>query len=209
MKEKEEKMPSTEVDVEKSYIKAVEKKVERVKEAVLSQAKNIDTENDAEKKLSLRHRAVCQMAAIGFTPVQIAEQIGLSKERVSLILRSTTGRREVEKLQNELFFKDPKRMFLAEVPKAFKKVKKILHSKEARDSEVLKAADMIFDRAMGKPTQEIQHEGSAIRQLFEALDKASNPEVKKVESVVIDAEFKEVKKEEQKDEIDQWLDENL
>lgn len=191
-----------------SYLDAVTNKVDDSKAKTQALVKRIPTEKGI-KQITLRHRAICQMAALGFTPKHISEQIGISKERVSAILRSESGKAAVIALQNELFFKDPRKMFLAEVPRAFRKLKKVLHSDETRDSDILKAADMVFDRAMGKPTQEIHHEGSAIRQLFEALDAKNNPKVIEVESKVVDAEFKEVSKEEQKDEMDQWLDDNL
>lgn len=169
-----------------------------------------------EAPISARVKAVCHMAAIGFNKKEIAVSLGIPENRIGAVLGSKSAKAQIDKIQHDLFFADPQKMFRTEVPRAFRRVKKVLYGKEARDNDVLKAADMIFDRALGKPKQEVQHEASSIKQLFEMLDK-QNAEQKPVviEATVVksdieDASFTEVKPEsEAKDDMDKWLMDNL
>lgn len=165
---------------------------------------------DKDQKLSYRTRAMVHMAAMGFSRKEISAHFGINPSRVSAVLGSASAKREILRLQDEMFFKNPQRMFMAEVPKAFRQVKKLLHGKQTKDAVKLQAANTVFDRALGKPVQEIKHEGNAIRELFLAMDKRSAG-VETVRSGVVDAEFTEVSVETKKsdDPMDNWLDENL
>jgi hypothetical protein len=169
-----------------------------------------------EAPVSARVKAVCHMAAIGFNKKEIAVSLGIPENRVGAVLSSKSAKAQIDKIQHDLFFSDPQKMFRVEVPRAFRRVKKVLYGKEARDGDVLKAADMVFDRALGKPKQEVQHEASSIKQLFEMLDKQSQAdkpqviEAKIVNKDIEDASFTEVKTEsEPKDDMDKWLEDNF
>lgn len=167
--------------------------------------------------VSARAKAVCHMAAIGFTNKEIAVSLAIPENRVKAVLGSRSARAMIDKIQHDLFFSDPQKMFRTEVPRAFKRIRKVLYGEKTKDGDVLKAADMIFDRALGKPKQEVQHEASSIRQLFEMLDKqndaAQKPtiiEAKVVNQDIQDAEIVEVNSEtEPKDDIEKWIKDNL
>lgn len=190
----------------------VEEKVKTYKEKVDEQVATLK-----EAPVSARVKAVCHMAAIGFNKKEIAVSLGIPEGRVGAVLSSKSAKAQIDKIQHDLFFADPQKMFRTEVPRAFRRVRKVLYGEKTKDNDVLKAADMIFDRALGKPKQEVQHETSSIKQLFEMLDKQSQTETKIIEvkvspvagEEVQDAEFKEKQQDPTKDDMDAWLDENL
>jgi hypothetical protein len=153
------------------------------------------------------------MAAIGFNRKEIAVSLGIPEGRVTAVLSSKSAKAQIDKIQHDLFFADPQKMFRTEVPRAFRRIRKVLYGEKTKDGDVLKAADMIFDRALGKPKQEVQHETSSIKQLFEMLDKQNQSSIIEVKpnpvEPVVDAEFKEKTDEQPKDDMDSWLVENL
>jgi predicted transcriptional regulator len=157
---------------------------------------------------SKRVLVAIRMIALGFTKRETAQYLGITEARLREITKSKSVQKEIDRISSDLFVQNPQKLFQMALPSAFRKVKKLMQSAQ-KESVQLAAASMIFDRALGKPTQEIKHEGSGIRQLLEALDK------KNVETLqpkdIIEAEFKEVSEQivEKKDELDQWLDENL
>jgi hypothetical protein len=193
----------------KSMKQVVEQKVKTYKEKVDEQ---VELLKDAP--ISARVKAVCHMAAIGFNKKEIAVSLGIPEGRVGAVLSSKSAKAQIDKIQHDLFFADPQKMFRTEVPRAFRRIRKVLYGEKTKDGDVLKAADMIFDRALGKPKQEVQHETSSIKQLFEMLDKQNQEttiEVKavKTDQPIEDAQFKEKTEEKPKDDMDAWLLENL
>jgi len=195
----------------KSMKDAVEAKVKTYKQKVDEQVAALK-----DAPVSARVKAVCHMAAIGFNKKEIAVSLGIPENRVGAVLSSKTAKAQIDKIQHDLFFADPQKMFRTEVPRAFRRIRKVLYGEKTKDGDVLKAADMIFDRALGKPKQEVQHETSSIKQLFEMLDKQSQEQSAVIEvkskplaEPIQDAEFKEKQEEKSKDDIDAWLSENL
>lgn len=195
----------------KSMKDVVEAKVKTYKEKVDEQVAVLK-----DAPVSARVKAVCHMAAIGFNKKEIAVSLGIPENRVGAVLSSKTAKAQIDKIQHDLFFADPQKMFRTEVPRAFRRVRKVLYGEKTKDNDVLKAADMIFDRALGKPKQEVQHETSSIKQLFEMLDKQNQEQsqaievtAKPVQEPIEEAQFKEKQEEQPKDDIDTWLSENL
>lgn len=161
------------------------------------------------KPMSVRTSAMIRMAAIGYTKKQIAKDLNLSETRVYHILSSSGAKREIERIQNEFFFNEPQKAFKARLPKAFKAIDRLL-SPKAKESSQLLASKEVFDRAMGKSVQPVEHTGSAIKELLMAMDKKNRQE-EAIEAGfdIVDAEFREVKTEEKKDEFDLLLDKIL
>ena len=190
-----------------------------MKEVVASKVKTYKEKVDEqvaalkEAPISARVKAVCHMAAIGFNKKEIAVSLGIPESRVGAVLSSKSAKAQIDKIQHDLFFADPQKMFRTEVPRAFRRIRKVLYGEKTKDNDVLKAADMIFDRALGKPKQEIQHETSSIKQLFEMLDKQNQAPAVEAKPVspdqVIDAEYTVKTQEQPKDDMDSWLLENL
>src|ERR1035437_261943 len=166
-------------------------------------------ENTAEKS-SYRMAAMIHMAVLGWSPKEIALQLKITPTRVSAVLNSKSAKEQIYKGQQELFVKDPQKMFLNILPEAVNTARKIMKSKTTTASVRTDAAFKFMDRALGKPVQEIKHEGNAIRELFAALDKRNRGEEEvTIKKDAIDAEFKEIKSDVGKDPLDSWLDENL
>lgn len=170
----------------------------------------IDQERNPATKQSYRSVAIIKMAILGWSPKQISEYLGLTPQRVSTILNSKSGKDQVRIGQHEMFTKNPQQMFLDILPDAVNTAKRAMKDKKTTTSVRVDAAFKFMDRALGKPLQEIKHEGNAIRELFMALDRKNRGEDESgSKENAIDAEFKEVKSDVNIDPIDKWVDENL
>jgi predicted transcriptional regulator len=154
--------------------------------------------------VSMRHRAICHMAALGIKVNKIAQTMGINPSRVSTILNSPKGREMVQEIQTEFFTNDPAAVFRAMAPKAARVVYKIMNTVEEKGSTRLAAASTILDRAYGKPQQEIKHEGSLVKDLFAQLD-AEKKAIRTEGRTITDAEIVEPVL----DATDQWVKENL
>lgn len=150
--------------------------------------------------VSLRHRAICHMAALGIKTNKIAQTMALSAPRVSAILNSPEARELVKEIQAEFFTAEPQAVFRSMAPKAARVIYRIMGNSEEKGSTRLAAASAILDRAYGKPQQEIKHEGSLVKELFAQLDHERKT-INTVSREVTDAEVVE-------DEVDKWCKEN-
>lgn len=145
-----------------------------------------------------RLRAVIYLSAWGMDPTEISSKLGMDLKWVKNTLKSKSVQAEVHKVQDELFMKNPEKIFQKLLPKAIRTTHKILRSSLEKGSTRLAAANMIMDRALGKPTQEIKHEGSMIRSLIEQMDRMNNGPIiettKSVEEAILSDEglFKEI-----------------
>lgn len=155
-------------------------------------------------------RACIHFAALGYSQKDIARHLGISAGRVSAIMKSQSCQSEIERLQKEFF--DPDKIFKQILPEAVKVTRRIMNRASAKDSDKLTAASQFMDRALGKAKQTMEVQGSAIKDLFAALDKSRN--TPHYLTPPIEAEFNEVsdKKEspkENQDSMDEWLDQHL
>ena len=180
---------------------------EKKQETLTNLAEELKKPVDEMTRNAFRIKAMVNMLALGFTKKEIAEQLSIPLSRVNMIFSSESAKKEVQRIQEKFFFVDPQKMFMSKVPRAFREVSKLMEGKKTKEAVKLQAANTIFDRALGKPVQEIKHEGSAIKDLFLALDQRKNAE----ESKTIEATYHEVKEETKTSEepFDVWLNENL
>lgn len=167
---------------------------------------------------------IVYLAAQGRSAVEIADSLGISKDTVRLKLTNERMQFEIKHLRYKLFGKDHRKRFSEILPHAIDATEKILRDPLTKERTRFAAAQEIFDRALGKPKQTIEHEGSLIRALIEKLDgKSDNERV----GGVIDAEIvpelapppinpnETVRPDKSKnpnlhmDPIDQWAKENL
>lgn len=173
----------------------------------------------ATDELSHRHKLICYMASLGFDYRHIANQVGVSETTVSHTCNSQAGRLEIERLQGQIFGEDPQRRFKKLLNDAISTTEEIMSDPSEKGSVRLAAANTVMDRAMGKPKQEVEHKTSSIRALFERLDAMDRqPAIeltpqKQVSSNEIEGELvteaAPPKEEPPKDEIDQWIEDNL
>jgi predicted transcriptional regulator len=165
----------------------------------------------AAQSLSFRVKAACHLAAFGMSNKDIAEQLNLSKERVSTILNGPSAKYHIEKLQKEMFMGDATKAFQAMVPKALRTTRRLL-SKNAKEAVQLGAAREVFDRTYGKPKQTVEHQGSALKELFSELDRRDKAKagIGDATEGIIDAEFHAISDaDDDRDEMDRLLDDIL
>jgi hypothetical protein len=188
---------------------SVQDALKEKREESLRKIEEINKLPDRAKPMAFRTRAIIHMTAMGVTKKEIARQMNLSEARIHHILSSESAKKEVERIQHEWFFQDPQKMFRAMVPKAAKRLNKLI-SKEEKGSTQLGAIGMVLDRALGKAVQPVEVGGSAIKELLMALDKNNRPKEDKPGSTdIVEAEYKEIQPTQTKDDMDSWLDENL
>ena len=164
---------------------------------------------DPDAKSSIRTHAIIRAAAVGWGTKDIAQFVGLTPNRVSKILSSQSAKQAIYAIQEQMFTKDPQKMFMEILPESFRTARKVMRDKKTTQAVKVDTAFRFMERALGKPVQQVEHSGNAIRELFTALDKLNRGEsnVEKKDNIV-DAEFKELKQE-KKDSMDEWLDDNL
>lgn len=161
--------------------------------------------------VSARTNAIIHMYAMGAKQKDIALKLNLSVARIQAILASEGAKKEVSRIQKEIFYDDPKAAFQAMIPNALKAHKRLLKP-SAKEASQLGALKEVYERTWGKAVQPIEHGGSGIKELLMALDKKNRPEEQKAHSgdgsEPIEADFKEISSEKPKDDLDQWLDAN-
>lgn len=120
---------------------------------------------------SARTKAILYLAAMGQKPADISRQLGVTASRVSVLINSESGKKEIDRLQYELFIRDPQKMFLKILPDAVRTAQEVMGDFGQKGSVRADVAFRFMDRALGKPKETVQHEGGfSIRHLFEQLD---------------------------------------
>lgn len=127
------------------------------------------------RTLSHRARNVVFLAAGGARAEDIAEQTNLSLFRVQLILGSDRGLEEVKRLKWKMHGESSKAQFEALLPAAIDTVHEVMGSRRLPARTRLSAAQIIMDRALGKPkeTVDVNH-NNPLRQLYEELRQKRN-----------------------------------
>lgn len=163
-----------------------------------------------------------KLAACGVPLAAIAEDVGLSDREVSIILNDEKGKFEIRHLQHKYFQHDPQKRFKAMATRA-EDVAADLMDETQRPNIRLAAAQVVLDRAHGKPPQTLEVGTSTIRTLFEQLDKRTfeapqrnapveEPVAREVFDVgeIRECDSNEVVPERQNpNDVDTWIDENL
>ena len=161
-----------------------------------------------------RHMPIAYLAATGLKLSEIAQATGFSEGRLSTLLKSDSMVLEIRRIQFEIYGADPKRKIQQLVPQAIETTQAIMEDVQVKPAIRLQAASSILDRGLGRPQQNIEVNGSSIRQLLDRLDKIEGSKV--IDAVVNDApvcentEVKEVTPQSDapsfaRDEVDEWV----
>jgi hypothetical protein len=118
-----------------------------------------DTDPQKEKPV---HRMMAYMAVTGKTNVEIAEETGYSKQRVSQILSAPETRALIAKLVAETHGDDISDLLKGAALDGLLVIKSIACDEKASDSVRLKAAADLVDRWRGKSVQHIQTSHSKV-----------------------------------------------
>lgn len=122
------------------------------------------------KPLSNQQEVITFLAAQGQKTSEIASALGLKPATIRNILKDEKVAFEVRRLRYKLFGKGVKQRFDELVPLAQEAVAEILENPNSKAQLRFQAAQEVMDRALGKPKQTVEHEGSIIKALYDKLD---------------------------------------
>lgn len=176
----------------------------------------------APVRLSPRHHYLAHLRAMGMSIADIAKRTGYEQLNLSSLFNGSRMQTYVREIQKKYFEDSANNIFKAHLHETFETQLGIMRDTDEKGGIRLQAANAIQDRALGKPTQTINNEGSLIREIYEQLQReksqiievASENDPKpedeftaKTEQATPDEPAPEKKKE--IDPIDRWLEENL
>jgi len=145
-------------------------------------------------KEKYRHKVICYLKAIGFKNRDIQRTLNCSLGEVYKVIKSQSGQDEIERVQREIFVNEPAKMFDAILPEAIKVAVNAMMSKKVNTSIRVDAAFKFMDRALGKPSQTIEHKGNLVKELITKISNENNTDQP------LDADFFVVQTEEEKKE---------
>lgn len=117
-----------------------------------------------------RMQVLAYLAACGKKVTDIAEELGMSQPEVSNILSTERMQFEVNSLKYKMFGQDVQKRFKEILPKAVDVAYEVMVDEKAKPALRLSSAINFMDRALGKPTQQVEVGGSLIKELFDRLD---------------------------------------
>ena len=129
-----------------------------------------------------RVRLICYLKAIGMRNKDIASSVGCSPAEVGRILKSESAQAEIERIQHEIFVSQPAKMFESILPQAVRIAVNAMMSRKTKASVRVDAAFKFMDRALGKPTQTVEHNTNLVRELITKISQSE-------ESTALDADF--------------------
>lgn len=141
-----------------------------------------------------QHRAklICYLKAIGFKNKDIAAAIGGTTAEVLRVLKSESAQDEIERVQQQIFVAEPAKMFETILPSAVRIAVNAMMSRKTKTSVRVDAAFKFMDRALGKPTQTVEHNTNLVRELITKIADDTKTEP------ALDADFVVVQNEEGK-----------
>lgn len=139
-----------------------------------------------------RRRVICYLKAIGFKNKDIKNTLHCTYAEIKRVCESESGKAEIERVQREIFVNEPQKMFEAILPEAIKVAVNAMMSKKVNTSIRVDAAFKFMDRALGKPTQTVEHKTNLVRELITKISNDPNA------SEPLDADFIVVQNEEGK-----------
>lgn len=121
------------------------------------------------------HRRIVTLKEQGYENKEIAEALGVSRNQVSQIVRQPWARQHMIETMQKDVSQEIKNFLEGEVLGSLKVIRDIRDDANATRMEKLKAAEMLADRTLGKPTQpfSVPHAGKPVSQMTDAeLDAA-------------------------------------
>lgn len=153
------------------------------------------------KKESHVHEALIYMAASGATNKQIADDLGFTQSRISIILSKPSLKEKVRKVQEELWGDSAEKRFKNLLPKAIDTWERILNDTSEKSALQSDVASKVADRVLGKPKQEVSVAGNLLGDLISRLDQQQTRDV--TDSV------SDLKIEKRKDDAEKFFDDFL
>ena len=117
-----------------------------------------------------RTKVICYLKAIGFKNQDIRKTLNCSLYEINKVTQSASAQEEIERIQREIFVNEPAKMFDAILPEAIKVAVNAMMSKKVSTSTRVDAAFKFMDRALGKPTQTVEHKTNLVKELLTKLN---------------------------------------
>jgi len=164
-----------------------------------------------DKPLSARHRVLAKMVAMGCGTNEIAEKLGYTASRVSILKSNTKIKEAIERYQDRMHEEDLEDRIKSLGPDALDTIEEILSS-NADPLKKESAARWILEKISGKASQQIDVTGEiGIGVFMEKLDKIKVAQ--RIGSPILEARGQSTESapepESTKDPIEDWLDKNL
>ncbi len=138
-----------------------------------------------------RSKVICYMKAIGFKNKDIASSLGCTVNEIYRVLKSQFANDEIERIQREIFVTEPSKMFEAILPQAVKIAVNAMMSKKVKPNVRVDAAFRFMDRALGKPSQQVEVSHNLIKDLIQKMDQAGSEASIEADFDLLDTENKE------------------
>lgn len=140
-----------------------------------------------EFKARDKHRAklICYLKAIGFKNKDIAASIAGTSDEVYRVLKSQSAQQEIDRIQQEIFVAQPAKMFESILPQAVRIAVNAMMSRKTKTSVRVDAAFKFMDRALGKPSQQVEVSHNLLKDLIQKMDHdqvGSGPEKPTIEA---------------------------
>jgi len=170
-----------------------------------------------EAQLPPGYRVVAYLHAAKATDAEISTLTGETTDEVSRILQLDLVRSLAQDVQKRQYSRDPIAHDRTLVPDSIVVTQNIMLDGREKGTTRLKAAEMIQDRALGKPMQKMDIQSSSIATLFDMLDDLN----RKDRARAIEAESRRIKGEEVEEAevleentrppapFEKWVEENL
>lgn len=121
-------------------------------------------------KEKYRRKVICYLKAIGFKNKDIRRTLNCTPNEITKVLKSESCQEEIERIQREIFVNEPAKMFDAILPEAIKVAVNAMMSQKVNTSIRVDAAFKFMDRALGKPTQTVEHKTNLVKELITKLN---------------------------------------
>lgn len=129
------------------------------------------------RELNQRHHMMAMYAAAGRSNNDIAEALGFTASRVSIIMSTTRMKRAVSDYRRrdyEPSLQENIARMNGLIPKAIDSIQEILENPQEKARTKLAAANELLNRAIGKPKETVEIRNNSIREIFEFLDKSDH-----------------------------------
>lgn len=157
---------------------------------------------------------ICHLAALAMSEDDIAQITGTSPEFVKSSTKTLVGKAEIQRIQDQVWGDDFKKIIKAIIPMAIQTAFQAMVDPKTKTQTKVDAAFKFMDRAMGKPTQQIEINDNLIRSVFEKLDEQAGKVIDITQATEIaltetQATDTVIKDDHDLDAVDSWVKENL
>ena len=117
-----------------------------------------------------RHDMIILLAAYGRTNNQIAEELGYTASRISIILSKTEIKNAIRETQDKLFGRNVRRRIDSMLNKSLDVMDAVLDNDQEKNALKVDIAKYLLDQGIGKAKQDVTIQGNLLADLLHRLD---------------------------------------